>query len=201
MPTTPPGSEHVRAKRQKRRREILHATLEAVRERGYHATTLDDISERLGIRKTALYHYFPDKEAILYECHRESLAELDRLIEESARCCQGPVDRLHYLIREHVRVMTETLEGSPLAFEVPALGADRRAEIVAGRDRYERVLRGLISEGVRTGQFREQDPKLAVFAMLGAINWISRWYRPGGRVNARVLGEQFSTYLVRGLEP
>ncbi|HSJ16245.1 MAG TPA: TetR/AcrR family transcriptional regulator [Longimicrobiales bacterium] len=200
--STAPGparSEHVQAKRDRRRRQILQAALEAVRERGYHATTLDDIAERLGIRKTALYHYFPDKDAILYECHRGSLAELDRLIEESALCCSGPVERLEYLVREHVRVMTETLAGSPLAFEVPALSGARRAEIVAGRDRYERVLRGLIAEGIRGGQFREQDPRVVVFAILGAINWISRWYRPGGRLSARALGEQFSLYLVGGL--
>ena len=80
-------SPHVRKKRERRRGEILHAALATVRERGYHATTLDDIADRLGIRKTALYHYFPDKDAILYACHRESLSELDRLIQDSAACC------------------------------------------------------------------------------------------------------------------
>lgn len=61
-------SPHVRKKRTKRREEILHAALATVRDQGYHATTLDDIAERLGIRKTALYHYFPDKDSILYAC-------------------------------------------------------------------------------------------------------------------------------------
>ena len=64
------SSPHVRDKRERRRAEILHAALRAFREQGYHATTLDDIAEHVGVRKTALYHYFPDKEAILYECHR-----------------------------------------------------------------------------------------------------------------------------------
>ena len=192
-------SAHVRAKRERRREEILHAALAEVREQGYHAATLEGIAERLGIRKAALYHYFPDKDAILYACHRESLAELERLIESSVGCCEGPADRLSYLIREHVRVMTETLEGSPLAFEVPALSPDRRAEIVAGRDRYERLLRELIAAGVASGVFREVDPKVAVFAILGAINWIARWYRPGGRMTGMELGEGFADYLLGGL--
>ncbi|HZD04405.1 MAG TPA: TetR/AcrR family transcriptional regulator, partial [Longimicrobiales bacterium] len=179
--------------------EILHAALEAVRDRGYHATTLDDIAERLGIRKTALYHYFPDKDSILYECHRESLAELDRLIDDSERCCEGPVERLSYLIREHVRVMTDTLEGSPLAFEVPTLSNGRRGEIIEGRDRYERLLRTLIAAGVQRGELRDVDPKTAVFAILGAINWIARWYRPEGDVHAPELGDRFADYLLRGL--
>jgi TetR/AcrR family transcriptional regulator, cholesterol catabolism regulator len=193
------GSTHVRTKRAKRRREILRAALEAVRERGYHAFTLEDIAERLGIRKTALYHYFPDKDTILYECHRESLAELDRLITESETCCEGPAARLRFLIREHVRVMTETLEGSPLAFEVSALSPDRRREIVAARDRYERLLRELIAAGIARGEFREVDPKVAVFAMLGAVNWIARWYRPEGSIPPERLGREFAEYLVGGL--
>ena len=192
-------SPHIREKREKRRREILHAALEAVREKGYHQTTLDDIAERLGVRKTALYHYFPDKDSILYECHQESLAELDRIMEESEACCAGPGERLAYLIREHARVMTDTLEGSPLAFEVGSLPEDRRAEIIAGRDRYEHLLRDLITRGAEQGEFRDVDPKIAVFAILGAINWIARWYRPEGNVHGPELGERFADYLLGGL--
>jgi TetR/AcrR family transcriptional regulator len=201
MDQTAGYSPHVSAKRQKRRAEILHAALSAFRENGFHETSLEDIAGRLGVRKTALYYYFPDKDALLYECHRESLAELDRMMEESAQCCSGPVERLRYLIREHVRVMTETLEGSPLAFEVPALSERRRAAIIAGRDRYERLLRELVGEGGRTGELRDADPQVAVFAILGAINWIARWYRPGGRLQAAELGEQFADYLLGGLLP
>ena len=192
-------SAHVRAKRARRREEILHAALAEVREQGYHAATLEGIAERVGIRKAALYHYFPDKDAILYACHRESLAELERLMAASAACCEGPAERLSYLIREHARVMTETLEGSPLAFEVPALSPERRAEIVAGRDRYEGLLRRLIEEGVAAGEFRAVDPKVAVFAILGAINWIARWYQPGGRMTGTAVGERFADYLLGGL--
>ncbi len=192
-------SAHVQAKRERRRREILHAALAAFRENGYHGTSLDDIAVRLGMRKTALYHYFPDKDALLYECHRESLAELARMIRDSARCCDGPVARLAYLIREHVRIMTDTLEGSPLAFEVSALSPARRAEVVAERDRYERLLRRLVKEAMVAGEFRAADPKIAVFAILGAINWIARWYRPDGPIRAPELGRQFSEHLLQGL--
>lgn len=193
------SSPHIREKRRKRRAEILHAALVAFRENGYHATTLDDIAERLGLRKTALYHYFPDKDSILYECHRESLAEIERMIEESRGCCEKASERLAYVIREHVRIMTETLEGSPLAFEVPALSAERKSEIVAARDRYERVLRRLIVQGIEEGEFKDVDPKIAAFAILGAINWIARWYQPEGAIRAPELGAQFADYLVGGL--
>lgn len=190
---------HVREKRARRRREILHAALQAVRERGYHATTLEDIAERLGIRKTALYHYFPDKDAIFHACHMESLAELDRILEEAAACCEDPAEQLRFVIREHVRVMTDTMEGSPLSFEVPSLPEPMRSEVIRRRDRYEAALRRIVSEGIAQGTFKEVDPKTAVFAILGAINWVSRWFRPDGEVSGPELGDRFADYFLKGL--
>jgi AcrR family transcriptional regulator len=192
-------SSRVTEKRRRRRGQILHAALDAVREHGYHATTLEQIAARLGVAKTALYHYFPDKEAILYACHRESLAELERLTAEVQRADVRPAERLAALIREHVRVMTETLEGSTLAFEVTALGPARQAEIIAGRDSYEAALRGIVADGVRRGDFRAVDPKITAFAILGAVNWIARWYRPDGALPPAELGRRFADHLVRGL--
>jgi AcrR family transcriptional regulator len=103
--TKPRPTPHVRAKRERRRTEILHAALNAFRCKGYHATTLDDIAELLGVRKTALYHYFPDKEAILYACHQEGLEEVAGIIAEATRR-PSYAQQLTYAIREHVRVMT-----------------------------------------------------------------------------------------------
>ncbi|MBI2401274.1 MAG: TetR/AcrR family transcriptional regulator [Gemmatimonadetes bacterium] len=200
MPEAPVRlSPRVRAKRRRRRAEILQAALRAFRERGYHATTLDDIAHRLGLRKTALYHYFPDKEAILYACHLESLGELGRIVSSARARVTRPAERLGYVIREHVRVMTDTLQGSPLAFEVTALSPPHQREIIKGRDAYERALRELIEQGIREGELRAVNPKLAAFAILGAVNWIARWYRPGGPIQTQELGLRFAEQLLGGL--
>lgn len=193
------ASPKVQAKRRRRRAEILQAALRAFRDKGYHATTLDDIAERLGIRNTALYHYFPDKEAILYACHRESLAEVDRLLAEATTQCERAPDQLTYIIREHVRVMTETLHGSPLGFEVSSLSPKHQADVIVARDRYERGLRQIIIRGQREGAFRSVNPKIAVFAILGAINWIARWYSPDGTIHTQQLGSEFADHLVGGI--
>ncbi len=199
MPEVSNASPRVRAKRRRKRAEILQAALRAFRERGYHATTLDDIAVRLSLRKTALYHYFPDKEAILYACHLESLSELERLAAVARAQFRRPTEQLAYVIREHVRVMTDTLQGSPLAFEVTALAPIHQTEIIRGRDAYERALREIIERGIGAGEFRPTDPKLAVFAILGAINWIARWYQPGGPFRGQELGERFAEQLLKGL--
>lgn len=197
-PSIASGSARVRARRARRRAEILHAALRAFRTKGYHGTTLDDIALQLGVRKTALYHYFPDKEAILYACHREGLEEVAGILAEARRRATC-AEQLGYAVREHVRVMTDTLEGSSLALEVSALAPRHRAVVIAARDRYERALRDIVRRGVSAGEFRAVDAKITVFAILGAINWVARWYTPGGAVRPPALGAQFSDHLVRGL--
>ncbi len=192
-------SPRVQRKRRRRRDEILHSALRAFREGGYHGTTLEQIARSLGLSKATLYHYFPDKESILFECHRRALRELDDAVVEADRRFERAPDRLAYLIRQHVRVMTDTLAGSPLAFEVPALSPEHQREVVAARDRYERALRTVIEEGVRRGEFRAPDAKIATFAILGAINWIARWYDPDGAIAPPELGARFAEHLVGGL--
>ena len=198
---TPPGggpSSHVRGKRRRRREEILHAALDAFRERGFHATTLEEIAGRLGLRKAALYYYFPDKEAILYEGHRRSVERVERILDE-ARRRERPIDQLGFAIREHVRLMTEQVEGLSLAAEIPALAPEHHAEVLAARDRYERALRSIIARGVRNGELRPLDPKLAAFVILGAVNWVAYWYRPDGPVPAPELAAHFTEQLLAGL--
>jgi TetR/AcrR family transcriptional regulator len=201
--SSPPRKPHestarVLAKRERRRAEILRAALAAFRARGYHGTTLEDIAEQLGVRNTALYHYFPDKQAILLACHRDSIAELER-IAAAARLLPGGEAQLRRVMREHVRVMTEALGASPLAFEVATVAPERQAEVVAARDRYESEVRDIIAAGMREGVFRKSDPKLATFVVLGALNGIARWFRPGGGHDAASLGEAFTEQLLHGL--
>jgi TetR/AcrR family transcriptional regulator len=198
QPIAETGSPHVREKRRRRRAEILHAALRAFRDKGYHATTLDDIAMQVGVRKTALYHYFPDKQTMLHECHREASAELARIVRE-AGALETARQQLTHIIREHVRVMTETLEGSPLAFEVTAFSPDRQKELMAARDAYEGVVRRIIDRGIRNREFRKMDSKVAVFVILGAINWIARWYRPEGALHAAELGQQYAEHLLNGM--
>lgn len=192
-------SPHVERKRRRRRDEILQSALRTFREHGYHGTTLEEIAGRLGLRKSALYHYFPDKEAILYECHRRSLRELQAAVEEAISRYETAGERLAHIVRAHIRVMTETLQGSSLAFEVSALSSDHREEVVAARDRYEKRVRQTIQDGVRAGEFRPVDPKIGAFAILGAVNWIAHWYDPHGSLPGPELAASFVDHLVGGL--
>ena len=86
-----------------------------------------------------------------------------------------------------------------LALEVSALRGRRLAAVVGRRDRYERLLRRVLREGIARGAFRAVDPKLTAFSIFGSINWIARWYRPRGGAGAAEIGRAFADLYLRAL--
>jgi AcrR family transcriptional regulator len=192
-------SPHVQRKRDARRLQILESAVRAFAARGFHGTSMEDIARELRLTRGSLYYYFRDKEEILALCHAVALDAVLAAFEEVRASALPPDEKLRRLIQEHVRVQVDKFHGTALALELDALRPASRAAVVAGRDRYDRGLRELIAEGVRTGLFRPVDPKLAAFAVLGAINWIGRWYRPAGAATPESLGEEFAGLFLAAL--
>jgi len=101
----------------------------------------------------------------------------------------------------HVRCMLDELEGATAHLEVEVLPEAMRKGVIQKRDAYERAVRGLVAEGIERGEFARTDPALVTRAMLGAVNWTARWYRPEGPRSVAEIADSLSDYLVRGLVP
>jgi AcrR family transcriptional regulator len=110
-----------------------------------------------------------------------------------------PDEALRRIVVEHARVMVDKFHGTALALQFDALDPKRRAAVVAARDTYERSVRDVIADGIAKKVFRPVDPKLATFAILGAINWLARWYRAGGGASADEVGEAFADLFLEGV--
>jgi TetR/AcrR family transcriptional regulator len=192
-------SPHVERKRRAQRNRILESAVRAFGARGFWGTSMDDIAEELLLTRGSLYYYFRDKEEILGLCHSMALEAVLEVLERVRAASLPPDVALRRLIVEHVRIMVDKFHGTALALEFDALDAGRRTPIVEARDRYERGVRDVIAEGVKRRVFRPVDPKLAAFAIFGAINWMARWYRTGGGASADEVGEQFADIFLRGL--
>jgi len=194
-----PAGGRVAARYQARREQILGIAVAAFRRRGYAGTSMQDIGQALERTKGSLYHYFADKEAILFQCHERA----HRHMLDVARGVRGrhsdPPAALRELIARHVEIMVHEFHGTALALEVGALTGRRLSRVVAQRDRYERILRGVVSAGVRRGAFRPVDVKLTTFAILGAINWIAQWYRPSGGARPGEIGRCFADLFLHAL--
>ncbi|MCH7760456.1 TetR family transcriptional regulator [candidate division TA06 bacterium] len=179
--------------------EILKSAASAFRKKGFHGTSMDEISDRLLMTKGSLYYYFKNKEDLLYACHDYSLNRLLQTIGEIEKDGTSLEERLHRLIVNHVRHLIDELHASAMTIELNGLSPDLRTKLINKRDRYEREFRKIIQEGMEKGIFEKGDPKLVTFAIMGALNWIARWYSPEGVAKSERIGEVFSDFFIRGL--
>lgn len=194
------AEERRKLKQERKREEILRAAARAFARKGYYGTSMEDISDELLMTKGSLYYYFKDKEHILFECHDLSL----NLVLENLSAVQdsglAADEKLARLIVSHVDVMLGALQGSTMALDFHALSRELYDRIIAKRDVFERGLRNIIEEGIEKGIFRQVDSKLAVFMIMGAINWVAKWYREGGRYRSEDIGPFFAELFIGGLK-
>jgi AcrR family transcriptional regulator len=181
------------------RQAILRAAAGVFRDRGFAETGMREIAAAADLSPANLYYYFKSKADILYFCQEHSVG---RMLESAAALEDGPLsppERLRRVIAAHLVCMLDELDGAAAHTEIDALPPALRKRIIAKRDRYERAVRGIIADGVQEGVFVTDDPTMTTRAILGALNWTTRWYRPGGRLAPAAVADAFADYLVRGL--
>ena len=182
-----------------RRIEILKSAAAAFRRRGYHGASVDEIASALEMTKGNLYYYFRNKEEILYACHDYSLDVLLALLAEVQAGGAQPDEKLRRLILAFVHLMLDELQGTALTLDLQALSPALQRRIIAKRDRFDRGLREIVQQGIDSGLFRPGDPKMIGFAIMGAVNWIPKWFDPAGPMTSEQIGQRFADYLIGGL--
>ena len=179
--------------------EILKSAAAAFRKLGYHGATVEQIASALRMKKGNLYYYFKNKEEILFACHEYSHDRLQELLDDAVRSTAPAEAKLRRLITGAVHVILDELHGTAMLLDLEALSPAHLKAVVHRRDRFDRGMRLIIEEGMATGVFAPGDPKLLGFAMLGALNWISRWFNPRGPSSSEDIATRFADYLIAGL--
>ena len=179
--------------------EILKSAAVAFRRLGYHGATVEKIAAVLHMKKGNLYYYFHNKEEILFACHQYSLDRLLAQLDEVEQSGLAPDEKLRQLIVFFVHTILDELHGTALFLELEALSPAHLKTVIARRDRFDHGIRHILEEGIRMGLFGPADAKLLSFAILGAVNWIPRWYNPDGPATSQEIADRFADYLIGGL--
>lgn len=182
-----------------KRAVLLREAAVAFNRYGFHGTSLDDVAKNLGLTKATLYYYFPNKQALLRACFDRLMDAAFSSLETAKSQAKGGRDRLRLALRGYLEEMIDELSCCVVMTEESALAPEDRQTIVARRDKYEAELRGLVRQGIKDGSIVPCDPKLAVFTILGAINWVPRWFRHDGPWEGRQLAEAITLMLDRAL--
>lgn len=192
--------ERLQRRSEARRREILHAAARVFRRRGIAAAGMREIAEEAGLSPGNLYYYFDSKDELLLFCQERTLEHMLAAVDAAKAVGQSSAEQLRAILRAHVHALLDELEGATAHLELDSLPEALRASMICKRDRYERALRSLVVQGVSRGEFSPCDAALVTRAMLGAVNWTARWFRPDGAQSAAQVADAIGDYLVKGLK-
>lgn len=188
------------ARQHELKREILlREAAAAFNRHGFHGTSMLEIANNLGVTKAALYHYFPNKHRLLTACFERAMDAAFRSLERAKAEGRNGREKACLALRLYLEEMIDELSCCVVLTEENAILPEDRDAIVQERDRYEHMMRDLIREGIEDGSIVPCDPKLTVFAMLGAVNWVPKWFSHAGPWNSRQLAGALAEWLERAL--
>ena len=180
----------------KRLDEILGVAAEVFRKRGYHGGTLEEIARKLRIKRPALYYYFHSKEqllrTLLTRVMRISLAELERIAE-----IRDPRTRFEAAIIHLVELVARERDVLSVYFqesETVMRAAGREAREIERR--YLAVFREIVVAALASSGFRDIDPGIATFTVLGMCSWTYKWLRAVGRKPPREVARDMSRMIL-----
>jgi len=161
---------------------------------------MQDIAEAVKLQKASLYHHISSKQEILVEVLDQAL---DLLIAHMQQVVERPLpldQKLRQAMQVYLNTMLDNRElASVLLLEHRSLEPDFHARHIPRRDRFERLWRDLIQQGVDSGIFICPDPALVSRALLGVMNWTITWFRPDGDLTSEMIAEQYADLFLRGM--
>ncbi len=184
---------------------IYRVAAQLICEKGYDATSMNDIADALGITKAGVYHHIPGKKDLLFRVMNFGLDALDREVILPAREIEDPEQRLRAVIDSHVRLITSrsSREGSnPVTIvveETAGLTPEHRVRIDQRKRVYVDLVRETLLDLKRQGKLIEVDVTAATFSLLGMIHWLSRWYHPQGRLTPDQVAAEITKMAIGGL--
>ena len=193
------SSERVRRKSEARRLDILRAAARVFRRSGVAAAGMREIAEEADLSPGNLYYYFAGKDELLFFCQDRTVDRMLESVEAVSASALPVAEQLRSVIRAHLHCTLDELEGATAHLEIDMLAEELRRPLIEKRDKYEQAMRALIAKGVRRGEFAACDAALVARAILGALNWTSRWYRPDGNQSVGAIADGLADYLVRGI--
>src|SRR5437870_6544275 len=184
-----------------RSEEVYQAALRLFREKGYHATSMQDIAAAVGLYKGSLYHYIGSKEDLLVQVFERAmggvLGDVERIVADGSL---GPSAQLRLVVEAHVQAVAQNLDALTVYLhEFRALAGESLARVRAQRDRYAYLVADTVGRGVRLGEFETADVGIATLGLLGMCNWVCQWYQPGGRLGPAQIGGYFADLVLGGL--
>ncbi|GAA3168873.1 TetR/AcrR family transcriptional regulator [Blastococcus jejuensis] len=178
---------------------LLAGAVAVFNERGYEATSMDEVATRLGVTKSALYHHVPSKGELLRLALDRALDALFAVTQETGATTGPAIDRLEYVVRGSVRVLAAELPFVTLLLRLRGNTEIERTALHRRRE-FDRIVTGLVRAAEHEGDVRaDVDPAVLSRLLFGTVNSLTEWYRPGGDLSAADLADAVVAITFSGL--
>ena len=178
---------------------LLDTAVALFNERGYEATSMDELAARLGVTKSAIYHHVPSKVELLRLALDRALDALFALTGETGATTGPAIDRLEYVVRGSVRVLTAELPFVTLLLRLRGNSEIERTALHRRRE-FDRVVTGLVRAAGHEGDVRDDvDPAVISRLLFGTVNSLTEWYRPDRGLTADDLADAVVAITFAGL--
>ena len=181
-----------------KRDRVLRAAAHCFNQKGYSGTSLKDVAAMLGLTDPALYYYVRNKEELVYRCYLRAAdvgsEAMNRAIAEGG----SGLDQLRAYLRYHVGFMVGDRGPIAILSEIPSLEPPHREEILKLSRVHSRKFEAILERGIEDGSIVCPDVRMTGNAVMGAINWIPKWFHGDAKLAARIASE-FPEILSRGL--
>jgi len=183
------------------REDIIRAATRVFSDRGYHAASMAEIAEEVGIRKPSLYHHVRKKEDLLFLIHERMVDELIEQTMPVFNSSMTPAEKVRGALTIAMRFVARHRDGVTVFLtEQRAMSGERWSELVVKRDFYEQMVHRIIAEGTASGAFVDVPPKIAAKAILAMANWGYEWFQADGPLSADEVADTFAAIALKGLE-
>ncbi|WAH37363.1 TetR/AcrR family transcriptional regulator [Alicyclobacillus dauci] len=180
--------------------EIALAAVKLFEQKGYRATSVQDIADAVGLQKGSLYHYIASKEDLLMQIAHQAILQFNEQLEEILAKEDTARGKLEQMIRTHLIMSIDNLETTTVLWrEAFSLGEGPQEVIQGMTDKYLNLVADILRSGTETGEFNVTHPRITALAILGACNWVYRWYHPSGTLTAEEIADIFSKLFLDGL--
>lgn len=182
------------------REGIIEAAAKIFSEKGYHATSMQDIADAVHLQKASLYHHFSSKQEILADILDFALDLINTRLTDVVTQTLSTEEKLRQALVAYFETIAEyrNLSGV-LLLELRSLEPELKMQLKSRREKFEGLWKDVIIEGQEQGKFAVVDPALTIKAILGMMNWTVTWYRSDGPRSAREIANLYADLLLNGL--
>lgn len=185
----------------KKKEDILKSAIQVIAEKGYHATTMEDIAAKLLMTKGSVYYYFKDKQDLLYQSYKMLLEQSNETIEEIQQKNISVNQKLENAMIAHIEFLITERSGFESGMKPEHFFEGEQLDIILElRSKYANSFDQIIEEGIESKVFSEVDVKVVRNIILGAMNWVIQWFSPEGKKGKEDIAQLISNYLMRILQ-